>query len=108
MTKTEYQQHLLDEYASYLRKSTASNPEKVYTMTAQELAAALLKAFEKGATKGILYESLNDIQKVEQFAKKESEKPQQKPSQSDFQKKIGSEEALDFVKWLFEQAMQQK
>ena len=102
MTRTEYQQHLLEEYASYLRKAIANNRDKVYHMTAEELAASLLKAFEKGVMRGILFESQNDIQAEEKFAKvgfKPKCEKTEKPAAED--NKIDHDKAMQMLADMF-------
>lgn len=92
MTRTNYQQHLLDEYSSYLRKAVLQNSTKTYSFTAEQLAATLMRAFEKGVMKGVLYESMNDIerhtpmQKPQPKAQQPKEETKQQLSQEDLQK----------------------
>lgn len=83
LTKTEYLQHLVDEYNSYLRKCVANRTEN-FNLTPTELAVALARAFEKGAAKAVLYESINDVERIENQTdfdhqkKKEQEEKQRK------------------------------
>lgn len=100
MTRTEYQQHLLDEYASYLRKAIANKTES-YTLSPQELAAALLKAFEKGAMKGVLFESQNDVEKLKAAQKVAEQPKQEKREISEEDAKRAEEFARFFSNLLF-------
>lgn len=101
MTKTEYQDHLIKEYASYLRKAVANKSED-YVLSPQNLASALLKAFEKGATKGVLYESLNDVERLQQFTKSENTKEEVKKEVTrDSHKDQELDEALKAMTKLF-------
>ena len=84
MDKLSYQEHLVDEYKSYLKKAVANHPNK-FVLTPEELAKALLRAFEKGAAKGVLYESINDVERISnQTDFRKTQKTEQKESKQSY------------------------
>ena len=102
MTKTDYLKHLLEEYASYLKRAVTNNSGKTYTFTAVDFAAALMRAFEKGATKGVLYESLNDVERVASFADEKKEEPKkEQPAREPQVKQMTQEDVAKALTDLF-------
>ena len=63
MSNIEYQQHIVEEYESYLKRCVKNHVGN-FVLTPADLAQALLRAFEKGAAKGVMYESINDIDRI--------------------------------------------
>lgn len=61
MTRTDYQVHLISEYQKYIQKSIKDHEIEEVKFTKRDLANSLIKAFEKGVMKGILFESVNDF-----------------------------------------------
>ena len=61
MTRTDYQAHLINEYQKYIQKSIKDHETEEVKFIKSDLANSLIKAFEKGVMKGILFESVNDF-----------------------------------------------
>jgi len=61
MTRTDYQAHLINEYQKYIQKSIKDHENEEVKFIKRDLANSLIKAFEKGVMKGILFESVNDF-----------------------------------------------
>ena len=61
MTRTDYQAHLISEYQKYIQKSIKDHETEEVKFTKRDLANSLIKAFEKGVMKGILFESVTDF-----------------------------------------------
>lgn len=72
MSNIEYQQHIVEEYESYLKRCVKNHVGN-FVLTPTDLAQALLRAFEKGAAKGVMYESINDIDRISYQTGKEKQ-----------------------------------